>query len=55
MDEWKPGMDDEATPDPDGAPYVEDADDGPSEAEDAQDIGAFYRACLLYTSPSPRD
>ena len=31
-------MDDEATPDPDGVPYLPNADDGPAEDEDAQDI-----------------
>ena len=38
MDEWKPGMDDEATPDPDGVPYLENADDAPTEDEAAEDI-----------------
>ena len=38
MDEWKPGMDDEATPDPDCVPYLPNADDEPAEDEDAQDI-----------------
>ena len=32
MDEWRPGMDDEATPDPDPHPY--DEDDVPAEEED---------------------
>ena len=34
LDEWKPGMDDEATPDPDPLPY--DADDVPAEEEDEE-------------------
>ena len=36
MDEWKPGMDDEATPYPDPFPY--DADDVPAETEDDIEI-----------------
>ena len=36
MDEWKPGMDDEATPDPDGVPYLTIADDEPAEDEAAE-------------------
>ena len=32
LDEWRPGMDDEATPDPDPHPY--DEDDVPAEEED---------------------
>ena len=38
MDEWKPGMDDEATPDPDGVPFLPDADDVPAEEKDDEKI-----------------
>ena len=38
MDEWKPGMDDEATSDKDGVPHLPDADDGSTEDDDDQDI-----------------
>ena len=38
MDEWRPGMEDEATADPDGVPYLPSADDEPAEDEDAQCI-----------------
>ena len=30
LDEWKPGMDDEATADPDCVPYLPNADDEPA-------------------------
>ena len=38
MDEWRPGMDDEATPDPDGVPYLLEADEEAAEDEDEEDI-----------------
>ena len=38
IDEWKPGMDDEATPDPDDVPYLTNAYDEPAEDEAAEDI-----------------
>ena len=38
MDVWKPGMEDEATPDLDDVPWSDDADGEPAEDEDAQYI-----------------
>ena len=41
MDEWKLGMDDGATPDPDGVPYLTNAGDEPAENEAAEHIRAM--------------